>query len=331
MYIMILMIMVLSGCASSNVASDATKAIQPSESANNQETESVATDLPEQLPETSSEATPPVQTELARLIEQGYQVEKEHVFTQQFEEIGELTVTPLTRYGLEEEFPVVLVLRGEDKQIVLTPERGDSHPMFSSFEAIAFKDIDPESLKSGYTDIVVIANFITGVGQDGVNPFSDVFIFKNDSWGGFVEDLVLEERVLDAITDRTITMKQVYSLVKPVDVESFVGNFINADSTKYDESTIVIHQIKGDRVAFTLDAFHVNGDDKGIENGNVNIGNIDQGVAILTSNQAVYKAEGFDFTLTFTFFSNDTFRVSTTGDGYFGHNVYVDGLFKRSK
>jgi len=158
----------------------------------------------------------PTNLALDKFKEQGYQVEEKQIFTSKFEGIGELTVTPVTKFGNNEDFPLSLILSGGTKEIILTPTRKDGHAMFSSFEAISFKDIDGDSLKSGYTDIIVIANFITGAGQDGAKPFSDVFIFKNDTWGGFEENTILENQIISSANSRTITMKNVFDLAKPL-------------------------------------------------------------------------------------------------------------------
>lgn len=153
---------------------------------------------------------------IEKFMQQGYRVEERHVFKRNFEGMGELTITPVAKWGEHTDFPLSLVLTGGKKDIVLTPNRKDSRVMFSSFEAISFKDIDDYSLKSGYTDIIVIANFITGAGQDGAKPFSDVFIFKNDTWGNFIEDTELENKIISSANSRTLTMQKVFDLAKPV-------------------------------------------------------------------------------------------------------------------
>jgi hypothetical protein len=273
----------------------------------------------------------PTNHTIAKFKERGYQVEEEQIYTREFEEIGELTVTPVTKFGITKDFPLSLILTGGDKEIVLTPNREDGHAMFSSFEAISFKDINDYSLKSGYTDIIVIANFITGAGQDGVNPFSEVFIFKNDTWGGFEEDTMLENRIIGSSESRTITMKKVFDLAKPFDMKSFAGNFTKIASNEYDESKIKISSINEGEIKFSVDAFHVNGGAEGVKTGNVNVGNIEDGVAALNGYIATYKNDDVGFILTFEFFGNDTFQVTEKGSPYFGMNVSASGFYKRDK
>ncbi|NEW09391.1 hypothetical protein GK047_25945 [Paenibacillus sp. SYP-B3998] len=263
-----------------------------------------------------------------RFKERGYKVEEKQIFARKFEDIGELTVTPVTKLGNNKDFPLSLILTGGKKDIVLTPNRKDGHAMFSSFEAISFKDIDDYSLKSGYTDIIVIANFITGGGQDGAKPFSDVFIFKNDTWGNFIEDTILENRIMGSSTSRTLTVKQVLDLAKPFDMKNFVGNFTKISSNEYDKSQINIESISDGKIKFAVDAFHVNGRAKGAETGNVNVGNIEE-IATLDGYIATYKADDFDFELTFEFFGNDTFEVTAKGRSAFGANVSANGVYKR--
>jgi hypothetical protein len=276
------------------------------------------------------QSTPPAPSKLIEKYKaEGYQVENKHVFTREFEGIGQLTITPVTKFGFQEEFPLALILSNVDKEWVLTPKREDGHAMFSSFEAIAFKDIDEHSLKPGFTDIIVIANFITGAGQQGAEPFSEVFIFKNNTMGGFEEDLQLEQQIRESTDSRTLTMKQVLELARPVDVKRFVGTFQKAGSTEYDSAEVTIKSVAAEKLTFSLDAFHVNGGAKGAKSGSVNVGQVEEGIAKRNGNVAVFQAEDSNFTLTFTFFGNDTFRIAEAGGPYFGANVSASGLYKR--
>lgn len=215
--LLLLIVILLSACNKQDPV------LMPKESATGQVTQKESTKPTESSKPSSTKSESSIipsnqSTNLAldKFKEQGYQVEEKQIFTRKFEGIGELTVTPVTKFGNNEDFPLSLILSGGTKEIILTPSRKDGHAMFSSFEAIAFKDIDGDSLKSGYTDIIVIANFITGAGQDGAKPFSDVFIFKNDTWGGFEEDTILENRIISSANSRTITMKNVFDLAKPL-------------------------------------------------------------------------------------------------------------------
>lgn len=203
--------------------------------------------------------------------------------------------------------------------------------MFSSLEAISFKDIDDYALKSGYTDIIVIADFVAGAGQDGAKPLSDDFIFKNDSWGNFIEDRALEKRIRGSTDTRTLTMKQVFELAKPFDIKRFAGKFTESSSNEYDGSKITINRIDKEKMEFSVDAFHVNGGAEGIKTGNVNVGSIENGVATVQGYAAAYKAADSDFRMTFEFFGNGAFAVTEQGTRPFGANVYASGIYKRDK
>ncbi|WP_240421209.1 hypothetical protein [Paenibacillus periandrae] len=216
--LMIMLVSILSGCDTRNVppAANATSVTKPENvSAPIQASAQPAGAAPSQPSGQSS-----ISSTLDKFIARGYQVEKKHIFTRNFEGIGELTVTPVTQFGNLTEFPLSLILTGGNKEIILTPKRADGHPMFSSFEAISFKDIDEGSPQVGYADITVIANFITGAGQDGAKPFSDVFIFKNNTKGGFDEDTSLEDTITSSIHSRTFTMKTVFDLANSMNSNS---------------------------------------------------------------------------------------------------------------
>ncbi|WP_179097743.1 hypothetical protein [Paenibacillus sp. FSL H7-0331] len=216
--LMIMFVSILSGCDADNLppAANTASVTKPEiVSAPIQSSAQLTAAAPSQ-----PSSQPSIRSTLDKFIARGYQVEEKHIFTRNFEGIGELTVTPVTQFGNLTEFPLSLILTGGNKEIVLTPIRADGHPMFSSFEAISFKDIDDGSPQGGYADITVIANFITGAGQDGAKPFSDIFIFKNDTKGGFVEETSLEDSITSSIQSRTYTMKTVFDLAKSLNNNS---------------------------------------------------------------------------------------------------------------
>lgn len=327
---LLFMIMMISACnkAVPGEAAPTERIMQEKSSTSLSERTKPDSTTPESTAVSSSQST---NSTIEKFKKRGYQVEEKHIFTREFEDIGKLTVTPVTTFDVNNDSPISLILTGDGKEIVLTPSRENGFPMFSSFEAISFKDIDDYSLKSGYTDIIVIANFVTGVGPQGMEPFSDVFIFRNNAWGGFEEDIQLEDRIKGGAGTRTLTMKQVFKLAKPFDMNKFIGTFKKRTSSKYDGSEITIKRIEEDKIYFSLDAFHVNSGDKGIKTGNVNVGNIEDGVAALDWYAAAYKPDDSDFKLIFKFFGNDTFEVTEEGSPIFGANVYASGMYKRDK
>ncbi|MEO3947881.1 hypothetical protein [Gorillibacterium sp. CAU 1737] len=274
-------------------------------------------------------------TELDEYLEQGYQVEAKHVFIHDFEGIGKLTITPVTINSVGEGLPpfyLIASMNGVEYQI-MKPEGEDSYPMLSSFEAIAFADIDPHSLKSGYTDIIVIADFITGAGREGTVPFSKAFIFKNDSWGNFLEDKELEHRIAHSATTRTLTVKQVLKLAEPVDINRFRGTYTREGSSEYQAGTITIKRITDSQVSFSFDGHHVNGGEEGLKLGNVNLGNLENAEASITESgqSAIYRDEEYGYEMIFYFYSDGTFEIVEDGGPVYGHNVTAEGIYKKDR
>ncbi len=274
------------------------------------------------------------ETKVDQFIADGFKVEQAHVFTQQFEGLGLVTVTPVTKFGSSEQFPVSLILTGSDFEIVLTPERSPGYPLFSSFEAIAFKDLDSSGASAGFTDIIVIANFITGAGQDGAKPYSDVFLFKHDGQSGFTEDTVLERHIIEAADTRTLTVRQVLDLASgeqmsnDVDVNKLLGTYKLLESNEYRFSEIIIKQVKDNRLIFDLDAYVVRGGKEGLEMGNVNLGTLIDAEAELKDSTAVYKYED-GFVMSFHFETDGTFTITEdlAEATPFGHGVTVSGKY----
>ncbi|WP_058300493.1 hypothetical protein [Gorillibacterium timonense] len=267
-------------------------------------------------------------------IQQGYMVEAKHVFVREFEGMGKLTITPATISSVDEGLPpFVLIVSGGDKIQVLKPEGEERYPMLNSFEAIAFVDIDPHSLKSGYTDIIVIADFVTGAGPQGMEPFSKAFIFKNDSWGNFVEDTELENRIAHSATTRTLTVKQVLKLAEPVDITSFVGTYTREGSSDYESGMITIKAVTDSQVSFAFDGYHVNGGEEELKLGNMSLGKLEDEQAVITESgqSAVYRDEENDYEMTFYFYQDGTFEIVEVGDSIYGHNVTAEGIYQKNR
>lgn len=259
-------------------------------------------------------------------LEKGYQIQQEHVFTHTFEGMGQRTIIPVATYEVIDDSPVSLILLGGEKDVVLTP--AERTALFSSFEAISFKDMDDYSLKSGYGDISFIADFITGAGHQGAIPFSRAFIFRNDAWGNFVEDHELQRRVEALQANRTLTMKEVFDLTRPFDIKGISGSFKAEFSYSHSVSLIDIHQIDEDEIVFSVDAYYDGYDNEK----NVHVGQIEKGIAQREGPyKAVYQADDAPFTLRFEFYGKDSFQVTEEGSGVFGMNVSARGEYKRQE
>ncbi len=282
-------------------------------------------------PSASSVSTLTLNPTIESFKKKGYTIEEKHVFTRIFEGIGEVTVTPVTTFSTENEFPISLVLIGGREDVVLTPNRPSGHSMFSSFEAIAFRDIDSDGPSKGFTDIFVIANFIKGVGKEGAIPYSDVILYRNNTKGEFVEDHPLEEKIARSMDNRTLTVKQVMEMVTPLSIKQFIGDYKLTDPNEYYGSNVRITRNDGKSIQFDVEAFKVMGGDEGIPKGNVHTGSIDGGIAEISQDKAIYKSKNSNFTMTFEFFPNGSFFIMESGPSEFGANVYASGLYRKKE
>lgn len=264
-------------------------------------------------------------TTLKDFIRRGYEVQEKHIFTRYFEGIGERTVIPVARFTDVEQFPVSLLVLGGERDQVLTPSSDNIPGFFYSFDAISFRDVDSESLKTGYEDITFLTSFVTGVGREGAVPFSRAYIFRNDTWGSFIEDTYLEERIMELQTERSLTMAQVMKWVRPFEYSSLAGSFNRSYDDDNAGSLVEIHDIGDDGLVFSLDAFYN-------LNGTPNVGRIERGTARWDQPYtAIYESETSAFKLTFRFYSPDLFQIVEEGTGEFGFQVSAQGSYSRMK
>jgi hypothetical protein len=110
------------------------------------------------------------------------------------------------------------------------------------------------------------------------------------------------------------------------DANAWVGVWKWEKSDKYNTSTMEIKSINNQQVTFSLNAFHVtNQKSMGGHNGN-----IENGLAILNGNEAVFKDEEFKFELRMSIVDKHL-MISTNNSDYFGAFVVVDGSYIRSR
>jgi len=112
------------------------------------------------------------------------------------------------------------------------------------------------------------------------------------------------------------------------EAQRWEGRWQLKDANESRGSIITIEAPQGDRAAFMLDAYYLGNPDD--ENAAPNIGNIPNGVAVVSGNTATFMDESLGFTLTMTLTGDELLVESTQGTGYFGQGVYVDGTYERA-
>jgi hypothetical protein len=111
------------------------------------------------------------------------------------------------------------------------------------------------------------------------------------------------------------------------DMTQFIGTFTDLSSSEYKKSEIVIKQISEDQIVFDLEAFIVRGGAEGLEKGNVNIGNLNDAVAILDGTTAIYNYEDLGYEMKIEFAADGTFTVTEQGDSPYGYGVSASGQY----
>ncbi len=81
--------------------------------------------------------------------------------------------------------------------------------LFDSVEAVAFHDVNGDNLK----DVIVIINYITGAGPQGMEPRPKARIFLADK-KGFILEKDLTDDVNDHIEEEDMSMGHIYDYMK---------------------------------------------------------------------------------------------------------------------
>jgi hypothetical protein len=203
----------------------------------------------------------------------------------------------------------------------------DSPDSFYSVSAVSFQDVSGDGKK----DIIVIADYTTGAGYMGAIPVSQVVIFKQNG-AGFTEDKELKEKAHAGIPYRILTIQDVITGLKTDSKDSLEsawkrvkpGAYKLDSSNDLSGSTLTIEKTSGDGVTFSIDAFYA-ASKEAMDKGGVNIGTIESGQAALTSDEMLFK-DG-DYHLTLHLISATEIYLRDDGEGYYGHNVDVNGIY----
>lgn len=205
---------------------------------------------------------------------------------------------------------------------------------YAELKAVAFRDVNQDDQK----DILAIIDHTTGAGRMGTIPYSTVIVFVQRE-NGFEFDASLGEAIIEANAYRQITVDQTMELVHSgfesnADIawESLnPGAYQLEGSSEMGGSVITITEARADRMSFALDAFSVRGGEEGLKQGNVNIGHIESAEAIRSYHEMLFKDEAFELSL--SLISPDVLYAGVRDESgaYFGHGVYVEGIYTMEK
>ncbi|MFD2127735.1 hypothetical protein ACFSKT_22485 [Paenibacillus xanthanilyticus] len=253
----------------------------------------------------------------------------------------------------EQSFPVEFELAGKS-EFITTAEDVDGRPQlhfyvkkadavieldyeaespgaYYSVAAVAFRDVSGDNRK----DMIILMEYVTGAGQMGAVPVSQLLIYKQTE-SGFVQDQALEEEARAGVPYRILTIQDVMTGLATAPADSIThawkklkpGRYELEGSTELQASTLTVEAVEGDRLRFRLDAIYA-ADEEAAERGGVNIGNIESGEATLSEADMIFR-DG-DFELTISLIASNKLYVSDNGVGYFGHNVWVKGMYEQSQ
>jgi len=205
----------------------------------------------------------------------------------------------------------------------------ESPDSYYSASAVAFRDVNGDGKK----DIIVIADYMTGIGYMGAIPISQLIIFKQTE-SGFMEDRETRDKALAGVPYRILTVQDVMTGLQTDPEDSVAkawqrllpGDYVMEGSNDLVSSTLTIHKFSDAGLSFSLDAWYASSQEA-MEQGGVNIGTIESGIASPIGEELIFK-DG-DFELSFSLISNHDLYVRANGEAYFGHNVYVNGSYSR--
>ncbi|MDQ0874608.1 hypothetical protein QFZ77_003267 [Paenibacillus sp. V4I3] len=209
-------------------------------------------------------------------------------------------------------------------ELKFDPESPES---FYSISAVSFRDVSGDGKK----DIIVIADYTTGFGYMGAIPISQLIIYKQTD-SGFIEDRSIEDKARSGVPYRILTVQDVMIGLKTDPKESIpnawqrlhLGTYKLEDSGELAGSTLTIKQASGDGILFSLDAFYAS-NKEALRNGGVNIGTIETGKATPSFADMIFTDGKYE--LSFYMISNTDLYLRDNGQTYFGHNVYVNGIY----
>lgn len=204
-------------------------------------------------------------------------------------------------------------------------------PILDSISAVSFRDVNGDNRK----DIIVIVNFMTGAGQMGAIPFSQILIFKQTE-SGFLQDKTIEKKAMDGVPYRILSVQDVLIGLKTDSKDNVAnawkrlqpGTYKQVGSGELGGSTMTIKQSSGDGLIFSLDAFYAP-NKEALNQGGVNIGNIDSGKATPSYSEMIFRDGKYE--LSIDMISSSNLYVRDNGESYFGQNVYVNGIYSLKK
>lgn len=213
---------------------------------------------------------------------------------------------------------------GSVSELKVDPVSPDSN---YSVSAVSFRDVSGDGKK----DIIVITDYTTGWGYMGAIPISQLLIFKRTE-SGFVEDRTLEEKAQAGVPYRVLSVQDVWVGLKTDPKDSVPGawqrlqpgTYMLDGSGELSGSTLIIKKASGDGLSFRLDAFYAP-DKEALEQGGVNVGTIDSGIAAPSYSEMIYRDGTYE--ISFEMISSTVLYVRDNGEPYFGHNVSVNGTY----
>ncbi|MFB9329434.1 hypothetical protein ACFFSY_26140 [Paenibacillus aurantiacus] len=253
----------------------------------------------------------------------------------------------------EQSFPVEFELAGKS-EFITTEEDVDGRPQFHFYvkkaDAVTELDYEAESPRANYSvaavafrdvngdgskDIIILLEYVTGAGQMGAVPVSQLLIYRQTK-SGFVHDPGLVQKAKAGVPYRFLSIQDVMTGLAIAPADSIPsawqklkpGRYELEGSTELQASTLTIEKATGNRLQFRLDAIYA-ADEEAAEQGGVNIGNIESGEAVVAEADMVFR-DG-DFELTISLIANNKLYVRDNGVSYFGHNVWVNGVYEQQQ
>lgn len=223
----------------------------------------------------------------------------------------------------------------KDENAVLTELKYDwLDEGYAELKAVAFRDVN----RDGKKDILAIIDQTTGIGRMGTIPYSSVLVFVQGD-ASFEYEASIAAAIEEANAYRQITVDQAMEIVQ----SGFESNADKAwesltpgayeleGSSEWGGSVITIAEAHADKLRFELDAFSVRGGEEGLEEGNVNIGNIPESEAFRSYEDMLFQDDDVEFELSLSLISPDVLHVWDNGDAYFGYGVIAEGVYTLKK
>ncbi|MBH0330964.1 hypothetical protein ABH14_14310 [Brevibacillus brevis] len=251
---------------------------------------------------------------------------KDQSFQVNFENFGESEfITTIEKVNGKR--PHFYFKKGDSVTELKYEPESESPESFYSVSAVSFQDVSDDGKK----DIIMIVDYTTGFGYMGAIPVSKLIIFKQTE-SGFIEDHSIEDRARSGVPYRILTIQDVMIGLKTDPKESVpnawqrmhLGTYRWEGSGELADSTLTIKKASGDGLLFSLDAFYAT-NKEALKQGGVNIGTIESGKATPSYADMIFKDGKYE--LSFYMISSTDLYVRDNGEPYFGHNVYVNGIY----